>query len=593
MERAFRTILNALRPARPLPRSPGGLRLSAALLLSLAVAACASAPAADPGTVAAPATTGVSVPAPIQPPPGLNIAATPGRPAVYLVDPDEPATATSQTSADNVGERSAATQTLAPKPIAPPVATTDAQGVVHLNPAQAEQAAGYPAPSVARVDRDDDGGGRSVFSWLGFNGDRHAAQVSKAMTDAASAPASAFDAPRPAGTAPDALRPRASDFVGVSSVPPPDGMLSANDADQGESSMPSLPAPAPKTAATPAVRQTVPAATDAATPQTVVAMNTPVSLPVKAQTLTPTNTPSNVPTNASTSVPMSAPTMAPVPARTAPAVSPAPVAVAPLVPVPTRSPAAVPAPPSSSPAAEDADPGTLMLGPGDVVTMNVIGRPELSSTVYVADDGTVDVPLAGKVQVAGLAPADAGRRIGDALRLGQFLVNPQVSLTLTDYRSQQVSVLGEVRSPGRFALATRTSVLDALAEAGGTTELGGSHVEIVRRTPGGVKSYALSLEGDDVAAATFELHGGDTLLVPKARRFYIYGEVRKPDVYRIEPGMTVMQALSVAGGLTERGSDHRIEIRRATGDGQYKTFGAKLSDRIMEDDVVRVKERIF
>ncbi len=162
MERAFRTILNALRPATPLPRSPGGLRLSAALLLSLAVAACASAPAADPGTVAAPATTGASVPAPIPPPPGLNIAATPGRPAVYLVDPDEPATETSQTSPDNVGERSAATHTLAPKPIAPPVATTDAQGVVHLNPAQAEQAADRRHPfrteqvlAVAQVELED------------------------------------------------------------------------------------------------------------------------------------------------------------------------------------------------------------------------------------------------------------------------------------------------------------------------------------------------------------------------------------------------------------------------------------------------------
>lgn len=247
-------------------------------------------------------------------------------------------------------------------------------------------------------------------------------------------------------------------------------------------------------------------------------------------------------------------------------------------------------------AAPPGSPSTLVIGVGDVVTVTVYGRPELETTVYVANDGSIDMPLAGRIPIAGLEPSAAARLIEKALLDGELLTNPQVSLTFAEFRSQQISVLGEVRTPGRFPLPTRTTVLDALAQAGGFTELGGGEVVVLRPYDDGVQQYTLDIEqfaNDGLSAASFELRGGDTVLAPKAKRFYIYGEVRLPSVYRIEPGMTVMQALSVAGGLTERGSDRRVEIRRPQPDGSFRKLSVDLGDPVLENDVIRVRERIF
>jgi polysaccharide export outer membrane protein len=88
------------------------------------------------------------------------------------------------------------------------------------------------------------------------------------------------------------------------------------------------------------------------------------------------------------------------------------------------------------------------------------------------------------------------------------------------------------------------------------------------------------------------LHGGDTIVVPRAEQFYIYGEVASPNKYRVEPNMTVIQAISRAGGVSLRGSEHRVEIKRMS-KGSYITIKAKLSDLVQPDDVIHVKESIF
>jgi polysaccharide biosynthesis/export protein len=238
------------------------------------------------------------------------------------------------------------------------------------------------------------------------------------------------------------------------------------------------------------------------------------------------------------------------------------------------------------------------LGAGDAVSVEVYGRPELATKTNVADDGTLTVPLAGAVQVAGLSPARAGQRIAAAFREGRYLLNPQVTVSFTEEaRGQQVSVLGAVKSPGRFTVGSRTTVLDVLAQAGGITEDGAGVVVLLRPDRAGkITRYAIDLKGltqAKTAVPTLTLRGGDSLFVPPAEQFYIHGEVRAPNMYRLEPGMTVVQAISRGGGVTPRGSDSRIEIKRRRADGSYATSSAELGDTLQADDVIRVKERIF
>jgi polysaccharide export outer membrane protein len=251
---------------------------------------------------------------------------------------------------------------------------------------------------------------------------------------------------------------------------------------------------------------------------------------------------------------------------------------------------------SLAPPQEDSSP-ILKLGAGDAVNIQVYGRPELSTTTYVSDDGTIPVPLAGAVQVAGLSPATASLRVASALRSGQFLLNPQVTIILNQFRSQQVSVLGEVKSPARFPVESKLTVFDLLAQAGGVTENGADVIYMLRTDKDGhVTRYPVDLKGltdgkRNIPSLT--LRGGDVIYVPRASQFYIYGEVQAPNMYRLEPGMTVLQAISRGGGITQRGSDSRIEIRRRTADGAYQTVPATLTDQLQADDVLRIKERIF
>src|SRR5215469_9809649 len=107
-----------------------------------------------------------------------------------------------------------------------------------------------------------------------------------------------------------------------------------------------------------------------------------------------------------------------------------------------------------------------LLGPGDSVTVQVYGQPDMTSTVYVGNDGTIHIPLAGAIQVAGVTPVEAAERVAKALHDGGYFVNPQVTLTLNNSRSERVAVLGEVRNPGSYAIDPSTSVIDLVAAAG-------------------------------------------------------------------------------------------------------------------------------
>jgi polysaccharide export outer membrane protein len=238
-----------------------------------------------------------------------------------------------------------------------------------------------------------------------------------------------------------------------------------------------------------------------------------------------------------------------------------------------------------------------VLGAGDSVTIGVYGEPEMSSTELVAEDGTLNVALAGHVQVAGLSAVEAGERVEAALKKGQFMVDPHVTLTIAQSRTQRVVILGEVRTPGRYTIDPNSSITDLLAQAGGVTEKG-ADTAYVQRTDaqGNVTRLPLDLKGLSAGKATVSsvnLQGGDSVFVPRADQYYIYGEIAQPNMYRLEPGLTIIQAIARAGGVTIRGSERRIEIKRPSKDGKYVIIHPKPYDPIQADDVIRVKESIF
>lgn len=235
------------------------------------------------------------------------------------------------------------------------------------------------------------------------------------------------------------------------------------------------------------------------------------------------------------------------------------------------------------------------VGSNDSLDIVVYDNPDLSSSVRVSANGTINFPLIGEIKVVGSTPRQIEGLIRNKLISGKFLKDPQVRVNVAQFKSQSVAVLGEVRNPGKFVIEGESSVLDILAEAGGLVQSAGDRILLVKRDGGGEKTLTVDMHNFNSGdfSENHQIGNGDVLIVPKNDSFYIYGEIRSPGLYRLERNMTVMQALSVGGGLTNRGTQKGLVISRRDGNGRVSELRVGLSDGIQPNDVIYVKESIF
>ena len=238
-----------------------------------------------------------------------------------------------------------------------------------------------------------------------------------------------------------------------------------------------------------------------------------------------------------------------------------------------------------------------LLTPGDVIKVSVFKNPDLTLDARVSEAGTIGFPLLGSVPVAGLTLPAAERKIAQLLKDGGFVLNPQVNILLTTAVGNQVAVLGQVNKPGRYPIEGGGGNLTGmLAQAGGIAQ-SGADVVIVTGLRNGkpfrreIDVVNMSLSGS--AADDIELRGGDTLWVNRSPMFYIYGQVQKPGQYRLEKGMTVMQALADGGGMTGKGTSRGIVLHRRDASGKVKESGASMDEDVHDQDVIYVKESVF
>jgi polysaccharide export outer membrane protein len=246
-----------------------------------------------------------------------------------------------------------------------------------------------------------------------------------------------------------------------------------------------------------------------------------------------------------------------------------------------------------------------VVGPKDVLTITVYDHADLSGTYKIEGDGSFSFPLIGRVNADGHTLRQIEEDIRARLADG-YLRNPQVTVAVESYQSQRIFILGEVRAPGAYPLTGDMTVIEALSRAGSVTAAAADEVLIVRPTDGssadGPRTEA-DADADVIRVNVRELQAGelsqnvalrhgDTLVVPKARAVYVFGQVRAPGAYPVDKGTTVLQALSLAGGVTDRGSTSRLMIVR-TVDGEKKELKAKLTDTVEPGDTLIVKERFF
>lgn len=238
----------------------------------------------------------------------------------------------------------------------------------------------------------------------------------------------------------------------------------------------------------------------------------------------------------------------------------------------------------------------ILLGPGDVLKISVFEQPDLSLEVRVSESGTITYPLIGQVKVGGDTPAAAEKKIASLLESGGFLKSPHVNIIVAQLQSLQVSVLGQVNRPGRYPLDGARTLADILALASGISSEGGDLVTLVHTENGVTKREVIDIaemmRSGNLEANTI-IKGGDIVYVERALRFYIYGEVQRPSQYRLEHKMTVLQALSVGGGLTPRGTERGIRVKRRDASGVLQIIKANHDDIVQPDDVIYVQESLF
>lgn len=296
-----------------------------------------------------------------------------------------------------------------------------------------------------------------------------------------------------------------------------------------------------------------------------------------------------------------------------------------------------------SAAGQPARPADYEIGPGDVLKVVVLGQAEMTGSFTVGPDGLVGFPILGKVKASENTTLELERKLTILLADG-ILKRPQVTVTVGEYGSQKVFVTGEVLRPGQYPLKSDRTLLALLGDVGGLGPNAGHAVIVVRppaagsgasgplvplsltdtpepgsataTTPAtaaaepttppatGIPGLPFLAPGSEVfhisllelqsgnPEKNIALRAGDTVYFPKAAQVYVMGSVARPGPYRYQEGMTVMQALTLAGGATERGSGGRAKVIRIV-DGKKVERKVKATELVLPEDTLVVPERFF
>lgn len=228
-----------------------------------------------------------------------------------------------------------------------------------------------------------------------------------------------------------------------------------------------------------------------------------------------------------------------------------------------------------------------VLGRDDTLEIGLLGRTDFGGRARVQADGTIQLQFVGKIQAADRTTAELADAIRKALQAGGYFSDPVVTVEVSGYASRYVTVLGAVGSPGLIPMNRPYRLSEILARVGGVRD-GAADYIVVRSAAGQEKRLLVrDLATGDANQDPF-VTAGDKIYAPAAEIFYIYGQVNSPGAYPLQSGMTVRMAIAKAGGLTESGSDKKVDANR----GGKKTR-VDIASEVQAGDVLVVGERLF
>jgi polysaccharide biosynthesis/export protein len=243
---------------------------------------------------------------------------------------------------------------------------------------------------------------------------------------------------------------------------------------------------------------------------------------------------------------------------------------------------------------------SLLIGPGDLLHIQVYDTPEMEQHARVTDAGTIPFSFLGSVSVSGMTPEQAAEQIQHRLVTAGVMLHPQVTVRVEAYATQNVSVMGQVQKPGSYEIDTARKAVEVLALAGGLTDLADRHITIQRFGPAKQKiEYYYSNAAQTALADDPMVYPGDTVIVSKAAVVYVLGDVSKPGGYPMSTNdsrMTVLQAIALAGYANHTAAVGKSKLVRETTTGVQEIDleigamqkGKKPDVGLLPDDVVYV-----
>ena len=240
-----------------------------------------------------------------------------------------------------------------------------------------------------------------------------------------------------------------------------------------------------------------------------------------------------------------------------------------------------------------------LVGSQDVLRITVYEHPDLTTVARVGEEGKITFPFIGEMQVKNLSVQQIEKGIAKGLSAG-YIKNPQVTVFIEQYRGQKVTIMGEVIKPGQYEITGSMYLIDAISMALGLTKEAGDTITILRKNQTDAdrtdqQKLSIDVERlfkDGDLAQNIQLRDKDVIYIPRISFFYIYGEVNRPGLYRIENNLTVKRAIAIAGGFTQKASKNKVEVTRRQDETDVIIKGT-MNDVVDRDDVIMIKESIF
>lgn len=252
---------------------------------------------------------------------------------------------------------------------------------------------------------------------------------------------------------------------------------------------------------------------------------------------------------------------------------------------------------ATGPSSAQIDSPNYVLGPKDVIDIQVYEQEDLRSQVRLSEEGKISLPLIGEVKASGHTIDELTKIITEKYK--EYIYTPQISVFIKEYHSMQIYLLGEIQKPGVYQLTGNSTLLELISQAGGVTEGGGDTLTIIRRASKGVETEPITMNLKKLLDGSNEGYNvtvmdGDTIYVPRADYFFVFGEVRKPGSYKLEKDLmiTVLKAISLAGGFTEKAAKKKIRVTREE-NGVQMNYKADFNTEVRPHDIIIVPESFF